>query len=93
MQKIFFILLFTIYSFSSSVLGQVILADEAQEMLDDHVKQSDLLKVPLPSDNRVIKDYSRFKDYRINTLARNYHFTNYMSVSYTHLTLPTNREV
>ena len=78
MPKIFFILLFTIYSFSSSVLGEVILAEEAQEMLDDHVKQSDLLKVPLPSDNRVIKDYNRFKDYRINTLAKNYHFTNYM---------------
>ena len=78
MLKIFFILLFTIYSFSSSVLGQVILAEEAQEMLDDHVKQSELLKVPLPSDNRVIKDYKRFKDYRINILARNYHFTSYM---------------
>ena len=62
MLKTCLFFLFIFYSFSSSVLGQVILADEAQEMLDDHVKQSDLLKVPLPSDNRVIKDYSRFKD-------------------------------
>ena len=78
MLKTCLFFLFIFYSFSSSVLGQVILADEAQEMLDDHVKQSDLLKVPLPADNRVIKDYNRFKDYRINTLAKNYHFTNYM---------------
>ena len=47
MLKIFFVLLFTIYSFSSSVFGEVILAEEAQEMLDGHVKQSPLLKVPL----------------------------------------------
>ena len=78
MIKIFLILLFTIYSFSSSVLGQVILAEEAQEMLDDHVKQSALLQVPMPTDNRIIKDYERFKDYRINILARNYHSTSYM---------------
>ena len=78
MLKTCLFFLFIFYSFSSSVLGQVILADEAQEMLDDHVKQSDLLKVPLPADNRVIKNYKRFKDYRINTLARNYHFTDYM---------------
>ena len=78
MLKIFFILLFTIYSFSSSVLGQVILAEEAQEMLDDHVKQSALLQVPMPTDNRIIKDYERFKDYRINILASNYHWTNFM---------------
>ena len=78
MLKIFFILLFTIYSFSSSVLGQVILAEEAQEMLDDHVKQSALLQVPMPTDNRIIKDYERFKDYRINILASNYHWTQWM---------------
>ena len=75
---VFFMLLCSTTSYSSSVSGEVILADEAKEMLDDHVKQSDLLKVPLPADNRVIKDYNRFKDYRINTLAKNYHFTNYM---------------
>ncbi|MDC3269950.1 hypothetical protein OAU87_01815 [Alphaproteobacteria bacterium] len=78
MLKTCLVFLFIFYSFSSSVLGEVILAEEAQEMLDDHVKQSDLLKVPLPADNRVIKDYKRFKDYRVNTLARNYHFTDYM---------------
>jgi hypothetical protein len=47
-------------------------------MLDDHVKQSALLQVPMPTDNRIIKDYERFKDYRINILARNYHSTSYM---------------
>ena len=78
MLKTCLVFLFIFYSFSSSVLGEVILAEEAQEMLDDHIKQSDLLKVPLPADNRVIKDYKRFKDYRVNTLARNYHFTDYM---------------
>ena len=72
---LFFLLFFGLTSVS---LGKTILSDEAKEMLDDHVKQSELLKVPLPSDNRVIKDYKRFKDYRINTLARNYHFTSYM---------------
>ena len=56
MPKIFFILLFTIFSFASPVLGEVILAEEAKEMLDDHVKESTLLKVPLPQDNRIIKD-------------------------------------
>ncbi|MDC6447981.1 hypothetical protein PQZ42_02745, partial [Alphaproteobacteria bacterium] len=76
--KFIFITLFLFSSYSSSVSGEIILADEAKEMLDDHIKQSELLKVPLPADNRIIKDYSRFKDYRINTLARNYHFTNYM---------------
>ena len=78
MLKVFFILLFTIYSFSSSVLGEVILAEEAKEMLDDHVKQSALLQVPMPNDKRIIKDYERYKDYRVNILARNFHFTNYM---------------
>jgi hypothetical protein len=76
--KIFFILLFTIYSFSSSVFGEVILAEEAQEMLDGHVKQSPLLKVPLPQDNRIIKNYDRYKNYRINILANNYHSTDSM---------------
>ena len=78
MLKIFFILLFTIYSFSSSVFGEVILAEEAQEMLDGHVKQSPLLKVPLPQDNRIIKNYDRYKNYRINILANNYHSTDSM---------------
>ena len=56
----------------------ILLADEAKEMLDDHVIQSELLKVPLPTDNKVIKDYQRYKDYRKNILAKNYHFTNYL---------------
>ena len=63
---------------TSASSGKTILSDEAKEMLDDHVKQSELLKVPLPSDNRVIKDYKRFKDYRKNHLANNFHYTSYM---------------
>ena len=78
MLKTCLVFLFIFYSFSSSVLGEVILAQEAQEMLDDHVKQSDLLKVPLPADNRVIKDYKRFKDYRKKHLAYNWRFTSYL---------------
>ena len=72
---LFFLLFFGLTSVS---LGKTILSDEAKEMLDDHIKQSELLKVSLPSVNRVIKDYKRFKDYRINILARNYHYTSYM---------------
>ena len=78
MLKTCLVFLFIFYSFSSSVFGEVILAQEAQEMLDDHVKQSDLLKVPLPADNRVIKDYKRFKDYRKKHLAYNWRFTSYL---------------
>ena len=78
MLKTFLVFLFIFYSFSSSVLGQVILAEEAQKMLDDHIKQSALLQVPMPTDNRIIKDYERFKDYRINILASNYHWTQWM---------------
>jgi len=76
--KIFLVLVFTIFSFASSVVGEIILAEEAKEMLDDHVKQSALLKVPLPQDNRIIKDYERYKNYRTNILANNYHFTDNM---------------
>jgi hypothetical protein len=78
MFKTFLVFLFIFYSFSSSVFGEVILAEEAQEMLDGHVKQSALLKVPLPQDNRIIKDYDRYKNYRINILANNYHSTDSM---------------
>ncbi len=56
----------------------IVLADEAKEMFDEHVQQSELLKVPLPSDNRIIKDYERFKDYRINHLANNWRVTEYL---------------
>jgi len=55
-----------------------ILADEAKEMFDNHVKQSALLKVPLPSVNRVIKDYKRLEEYRTQILANNYHYTSYL---------------
>ena len=58
--------------------GEIILSDEAKEMFDDHVEQSELLKVPLPSDNRIIKDYERFKDYRKNHLANNWRVTEYL---------------
>ena len=53
----------------------ILLADEAKEMFDDHVKTSDLLKVPLPIDNKIIKNYKRYEDYRKNSLARYYHGT------------------
>ena len=69
MLKTCLVFLFIFYSFSSSVLGEVILAQEAQEMLDDHIKQSELLKVPLPTNNRIIKDYQRFLDYRKKTMT------------------------
>jgi hypothetical protein len=58
--------------------GEIILSDEAKEMFDDHVEQSELLKVPLPSDNRIIKDYERFKDFRKNHLANNWRVTAYL---------------
>ena len=51
---------------------------EALKMMDDHVEQSDLLKVPLPKSNLVIKDYQRFRDYRLNHYKHNYSFTNYL---------------
>ncbi len=35
MPKIFLALVFIIFSFASSVVGEVILAEEAKEMLDD----------------------------------------------------------
>ena len=78
MNKIFVILSLLLLSFSSVVSAEIILAEEAREMLDEHVKQSTLLKVPLPKDNRVIKNYDRYKDYRKNILANNYHFTGNM---------------
>ena len=78
MKKISLIISLLILSFSSLVSAENILADEAKEMLDEHVKQSKLLKVPLPQDNRIIKDYQRFKYYIKNILANNYHFTGNM---------------
>jgi hypothetical protein len=79
MKKIFLLLFFLLSLGLASVSsGKTILSDEAKEMLDEHVKQSELLKVPLPGDNRVIKNYARFKDYRKKILARNYHHTHYL---------------
>ena len=74
-MKTLFLLFLGLTSASS---GKTILSDEAKEMLDEHVEQSELLKVPLPSDNGVIKDYERFKDYRINHLANNWRMTGYL---------------
>ena len=67
---VFFMLLCSTTSYSSSVSGEVILADEAKEMFDEHIGQSELLKVPLPTNNRIIKDYQRFIDYRKKTMTR-----------------------
>jgi hypothetical protein len=79
MKKLLLFLFFLLsLGLTSASSGKTILSDEAKEMLDDHVKQSELLKVPLPSDNRVIKDYERFKDYRKNYLANNWRGTDYL---------------
>ena len=67
---VFFMLFCSTTSYSSSVSEEVILADEAKEMFDEHIGQSELLKVPLPTNNRIIKDYQRFIDYRKNTMTR-----------------------
>ena len=72
---IFFLFLF---NFINSIASEVIYADEAKEMMDDHVKSSELLKVPLPKINRIIKDYQRYKDYRTNVMANNWHGTDYI---------------
>ena len=79
MKKLLLFLFFLLsLGLTSASSGKTILSDEAKEMLDDHVKQSGLLKVPLPSDNRVIKNYERFKDYRKNYLANNWRGTDYL---------------
>ena len=70
---IFFLFLF---NFINSIASEVIYADEAKEMMDDHVKSSELLKVPLPKINRIIKDYERYKFYRTNVMAKNWSHTN-----------------
>ena len=48
---------------------------EALKMMDGHVKQSALLKVPMPSSNLVIKDYKRFRDYRTTNYENDLSFT------------------
>ena len=45
---------------------------EALKMMDDHVEKSELLMVPLPKSNLVIKDYQRFRDYRVQHYVNNY---------------------
>ena len=78
MKKFFIFLLFSIFTFTNSILAEQIYSDEAKEMMDDHVKSSELLKVPLPKINRIIKDYQRYKDYRTNVMANNWHSTDYI---------------
>jgi len=78
MKKFFIFLLFSIFTFTNPILAEQIYSDEAKEMMDDHVKSSELLKVPLPKINRIIKDYERFKDYRVNIMANNWHYTSYV---------------
>ena len=45
---------------------------EALKMMDDHVEKSELLRVPLPKSNLVIKDYQRFVDYRVQHYVNNF---------------------
>ena len=69
-------LLFSIFTFANSILAEQIFSEEAKEMMDDHVKSSELLKVPLPKIDRIIKDYERYKFYRTNVMANNWSHTN-----------------
>ena len=78
MNKLFIFILFSIFTFTNSILAEQIYSDEAKEMMDDHVKSSELLKVPLPKINRIIKDFDRYKDYRTNIMANNWHYTNFV---------------
>jgi len=78
MKKFFIFLLFSIFTFTNSILAEQIYSDEAKEMMDDHVKSSELLKVPLPRINRIIKDFDRYKDYRTNIQANNWHSAKYL---------------
>jgi len=41
-------------------------------MMDAHVEKSELLRVPLPKSNLVIKDYQRFVDYRVQHYVNNF---------------------
>ena len=78
MKKLFIFLLFSIFTFANSILAEQIFSEEAKEMMDDHVKSSELLKVSLPKINRIIKDYERYKFYRTNVMANNWSHTNYL---------------
>ena len=78
MNKLFIFILLSLFTFTNSILAEQIYSDEAKEMMDDHVKSSELLKVPLPKINRIIKDFDRYKDYRTNIMANNWHYTNFV---------------
>lgn len=78
MYKFLIIFFLFLFDLTNSIASEVIYADEAKEMMDDHVKSSELLKVPLPKINRIIKDYQRYKDYRTNVMANNWHGTDYI---------------
>ncbi len=78
MKKFLIFLLFSIFTFTNPILAEQIYSDEAKEMMDDHVRSSELLKVPLPKVNRIIKDYDRYKFYRTNIQANNWSHTNYL---------------
>ena len=45
---------------------------EALKMMDAHVEKCELLRVPLPKSNLVIKDYQRFVDYRVQHYVNNF---------------------
>ena len=75
MNKLFIFLLFSIFTFTNSILAEQIYSDEAKKLMDDHVKSSELLKVPLPKIDRIIKDYERYKFYRTNVMANNWNHT------------------
>ena len=76
MKKFFIFLLFSIFTFTNPILAEQIYSDEAKEMMDDHVKSSELLKVQLPKIDKIIKDYERYKFYRTNVMANNWSHTN-----------------
>ncbi|MDA9686189.1 hypothetical protein N9U20_01080 [bacterium] len=78
MKQFFIFLLFSIFTFTNSILAEQIFSEEAKEMMNDHVKSSELLKVPLPKINRIIKDFDRYKDYRKNVMANSWSHTNYL---------------
>ena len=55
-------------------------------MMDTHVRQSELLQVQLPKSNLVIKDYERFRKYRVSHYKNNYSWTGCKALGYTYET-------
>ena len=51
---------------------------EALKMMDAHIRQSELLQVRLPKSNLVIKDYERFRKYRLSHYKNNYSWTGWL---------------